>query len=232
VRTNDVLSTLARTAALVTVDGYQGVSIEGVSFCIPDLDWERISTSVAISGKDECSPEALEDQASTVMTCDASALVTGATGAGDCTSTLADGGTCTQAMTDGMCTTSSSCAGTTLTAGACTAILRVGECPTSHLYAFRGVSAGAAAGSRCCATPLTGAAEAECGDADEQGWISYESKCCSPSFDGESDIGCTSTPCTHNAAAMATDGLVIVADRPDWRTDLIGYWPLDRLDRR
>jgi hypothetical protein len=56
---NDVLSTLELTSALATVDD-GGVSIEGVSLCVPDLDWECISTLVGISGKDECSLEAPE----------------------------------------------------------------------------------------------------------------------------------------------------------------------------
>jgi hypothetical protein len=88
------------------------------------------------------------------------------------------------------------------------------ECPTSHPYAFRGSVASADAGSRCCATPLTGAADLGCGDADEQGWISYESKCCSAPFDGSdaADIGCAITPCTHNVAKMAEADLVIAAD--------------------
>ena len=88
-----------------------------------------------------------------------------------------------------------------------------GECPPSHPYAFRGSAASADAGSRCCATPLTGAAAPGCGDTDEQGWISYESKCCSAPFDGsDADIGCASTPCTHNAAKMAEADLAIAAD--------------------
>merc|ERR1712096_569349 len=57
------------------------------------------------------------------MGCDASALISttpAATGAGDCTATLADTTSCTQVMAGGTCT-ASSCAGTTLTPGTCTA---------------------------------------------------------------------------------------------------------------